>query len=156
MSDRAATACALLVLVNAPVLRAQLPTGMEAGPIGVLAAADPVFTGGGASVAWRPGDRVRLVATAMIGGQGRGSTGRGEFSLNYLLEAARARGIGVYGFAGIAGTTGTAGNGYLLLGVGAESAPGSAHGWLVEGGVGGGVRIAAGYRWRWLRRATRR
>lgn len=156
MSVRAAAAYALLVLLKPPAMPAQSPTGMEAGLIGALAAADPAFVGGGASVAWRPGDRVRLVATAVLGGQGRRTTGRGELSVNYLLEPARATGIGVYGFAGIAGTTGTAGNGYLLLGVGAESAPGSAHGWLVEGGVGGGARIAAGYRWRWLRRPVRR
>ena len=154
MSVRAA-AGALLVLLHAPVMQAQSPTGMEAGLIGSLAAADPAFIGGGASVALRPGHRLRLVATAMLGGQGSRTTGRGEISLNYLLEPARPHGIGVYGFAGIAGTTGTAGNGYLLLGVGAETAPGSAHGWLLEGGVGGGVRIAAGYRWRWLQRPVR-
>ncbi len=156
MSVRAAAACALLVLLNAAMMRAQSPTGLEAGLIGVVAAADPAFAGGGASVAWRPGDRVRLVATTVIGGQGNRTTGRGEFSFNYLLEPARPHGVGVYGFAGIAGTTSAGGDGYLLLGVGVESAPGTAHGWLVECGVGGGVRLAAGYRWRWLRRPVPR
>ena len=150
-----AAACALLVLLDAPALLAQAPTGLEAGGIGVLAAAYPIFVGGGPTLAWRPGDRVRLVATATLGGQGARTAGRGELSLNYLLEPARPHGVGVYAFAGIAGTTGARGNGYLLLGIGAESAPGSSHGWLVEGGVGGGVRIAAGYRWRWLRRKSR-
>ncbi|MDZ4863349.1 MAG: hypothetical protein SGJ01_07870, partial [Gemmatimonadota bacterium] len=130
MSVRAVAAYASLVLLNPPAMPAQSPTGMEAGLISALAAADPAFIGGGASVAWRPGDRLRLVAAGMLGGQGGRTTGRGEISLNYLLEPARAEGIGVYGFAGIAGTTGTVGNGYLLLGVGVESAPGSAHGWL--------------------------
>jgi hypothetical protein len=88
----------------------------------------------------------------MLGGQRDRTTGRGELSLNYLLAPARPHGVGVYGVAGIPGTPGAGGIGYLLLGVGADGAPGTTHGWLVEGGVGGGVRIAAGYRWRWLRR----
>lgn len=150
-----ATIFALLVL-RAAVLAAQSPTGLEAGIVGLFAAARPEVVGGGPSVAWRPGDRVRLVAAAIVGGQGGRTVGRGELSLDYLLEPARSHGVGVYGFAGIAGTTGARANGYLLLGVGAESAPGAAQGWLIEGGVGGGLRIAAGYRWRWLRREPRR
>ena len=155
MSVRAVAAYASLVLLNPPAMPAQSPTGMEAGLISALAAADPAFIGGGASVAWRPGDRLRLVAAGMLGSQDDRTIGRGELSLNYLLEPARLRGVGVYGVAGVAGTTGAHGSGYLLIGFGVESAPGAAHGWLVEGGVGGGLRIAAGYRWRWLRRPVR-
>ena len=33
---------------------------------------------------------------------------------------------------------------------GIESRPGAASGWFVEAGVGGGVRLSAGYRWRWF------
>ncbi len=38
--------------------------------------------------------------------------------------------------------------GYIVLTLGVESRPGSGGGWFVEGGVGGGVRLAGGYRWR--------
>ena len=147
-----AARCALLFLTAGSVLSAQAPVGVEAGVIGALAAAEPVYVGAGPSLAYRPGDRVRLVATALLGSQDDRTIGRGELSLNYLLEPARLHGVGVYGFAGVAGTTGAHGSGYLLIGFGVESAPGATHGWLVEGGAGGGLRIAAGYRWRWLRR----
>ncbi|MEO8636518.1 MAG: hypothetical protein ABI587_14680 [Gemmatimonadales bacterium] len=146
----------MLVLLNPPAALAQSLSGWEAGIAGVGAAARPVFAGGGPTLAWRPDDRVRLFATALFGRQGGGTIGRGELGLNYMLEPARLHGVGVYGIAGMAGTTGAHRNGYLLLGLGAESAPGTGQGWLVEGGVGGGVRIAVGYRWRWLRRMAAR
>ena len=41
--------------------------------------------------------------------------------------------------------------GYLVLTVGLENALPRRSGWAVEAGVGGGVRVLLGYRWRWLR-----
>ena len=38
--------------------------------------------------------------------------------------------------------------GYLVLLLGLEARPGAFHGWSVELGVGAGVRVAVGYRWR--------
>ena len=42
--------------------------------------------------------------------------------------------------------------GYLLLTLGVESRPGGRAGWFAEAGVGGGARVALGYRQRWQRR----
>jgi hypothetical protein len=58
--------------------------------------------------------------------------------------------------AGIAGAAGRTDAGYLLLGLGVEAAPGGRHGWWLEAGAGGGVRIALGWRWRSLGREPRR
>ena len=49
---------------------------------------------------------------------------------------------------GIAGVGGPEDEGYLVLAIGIEHRPGARSGWFVEGGVGGGARVAAGYRWR--------
>jgi hypothetical protein len=40
------------------------------------------------------------------------------------------------------------GRGYLVLTLGMEQRPGAASGWMVELGLGGGVRLSGGYRWR--------
>jgi hypothetical protein len=56
--------------------------------------------------------------------------------------------VGAYAATGIAGVTGAKEEGYMVLTLGLESRPGRRSGWFVEGGVGGGVRVAAGYRWR--------
>ncbi len=122
----------------------------------MVTTARPVLAGAGPSVGWRPGDRVRLVATALPAVRAGRLVGRGELRLDYLLTPARLSGAGVYGFAGIAGVTAPRRNGFLLLGAGVEGAPGAAHGWLLEGGVGGGLRLAAGFRWRWFAPARRR
>jgi hypothetical protein len=41
---------------------------------------------------------------------------------------------------------------YLMLLVGVESRPGARVGWYLEGGVGGGIRLVLGVRWRPARR----
>ena len=40
--------------------------------------------------------------------------------------------------------------GYLVVAIGLEGRPGARAGWFVEAGVGGGARLALGYRWRQL------
>jgi hypothetical protein len=40
--------------------------------------------------------------------------------------------------------------GYLVLTLGLEASPGGRTGWFLEAGVGGGARIAAGWRRRWF------
>jgi len=47
-----------------------------------------------------------------------------------------------------AGAATTHGAGYLTALVGVEDAPGRTAGWYAEVGLGGGVRVAAGWRWR--------
>jgi hypothetical protein len=55
---------------------------------------------------------------------------------------------GFYLAGGIAGVVGPVDRGYLTLTAGLESSPSSGSGWAVEAGIGGGFRVALGYRWR--------
>lgn len=146
---------ALLVLLLPAAAAAQAPRGLEAGVAGALLLSEPAFAGGGAVLAFRPGGRIR-VQLAALAGDADGAAGRGELALHYLVTPGAARGAGVYGLAGVALSAGRREAGFLLLGVGAEWAPGGSDGWWVEAGAGGGARIALGWRWRSLRRLPRR
>jgi hypothetical protein len=69
---------------------------------------------------------------------------------HFLLAPTRRGNLAAYLAGGLAIVGGPAERGYLVLTVGIEDRPGSRAGWFIEGGVGGGARIAAGYRWRWF------
>ena len=73
---------------------------------------------------------------------------RGEFLLQYHLHAYRPRGWGVYGGVGLAylAAQGISGRAYLVALVGAQRDPGGRGGWFAEAGLGGGVRVAVGWR----------
>jgi len=45
---------------------------------------------------------------------------------------------------------GAVSRGYLVLTIGLEERPRSSSGWALEAGIGGGVRLGLGYRWRWF------
>jgi hypothetical protein len=130
---------------------AQEPHGLEAGLELSTTLASPVFAGAGLSVGIRPGGGTRIVATAMPGVERRRLAGRGELLGQFMLMPARVRGVGFYGLAGVAGQVGRRDAGWLVLGLGMEGAPGGRSGWHLEAGIGGGMRIAVGWRWRWLR-----
>jgi hypothetical protein len=136
------------VLAAAP-LRAQ--GAWELGPQGLVLLAEPAMAAAGLYGAVRPGGRLRLAATAEAGTQKESVATRGEVLFHFLLVPGARRGAGVYGLGGAAWSSGPREGGYLVLGVGVEWAPAGRSGWALEAGVGGGVRIAAGYRWRWFR-----
>jgi hypothetical protein len=142
----------LMPIVGPKSLSAQEPRGTELGGIGMVALSDPVFLGGGLQVAVRPGGKARIVVTALPGAIDRRFALRGEVIAEFLLNPATVQGIGLYGLAGIAGVTGSRERAYLVAGIGAEKSPGGRSGWVVEAGVGGGARLAVGWRWRWLAR----
>lgn len=129
---------------------AQEPRGLEAGLELTSTLASPVFAGGGVSLGVRPGGDTRIVAVVMPGVQRRRLAGRAELLGHLMLSPARTHGVGFYALGGIAGQVGWRDAGWLVLGVGVERAPGLGSGWHVEAGIGGGMRIAAGWRWRWL------
>jgi hypothetical protein len=56
--------------------------------------------------------------------------------------------VGLYGAGGVAVAGGAVDQGYMVVTLGLEARPGARSGWFVEAGVGGGARLAAGYRWR--------
>ena len=147
-----------LVLLVAP-LSGQAGTVREAGLEAVATAADPAVYTAGLTASVRPSARARIALYAGGGFTGEGDgVGRAEVVGHFLLNPRSMR-PGLYAGGGLAGVFASgAADGYLVLLVGIESRPGGRGGWFVEAGIGGGARLAAGYRWRRLPpgwRATR-
>ena len=71
-------------------------------------------------------------------------------AVQLVLTPAARTGTSPYAGVGLAfaGVEGARGAGYLAMMLGVEAAPGRARGWYVELGLEGGVRVAAGLRWR--------
>jgi hypothetical protein len=140
---RAVVACGLLGLPAG--LAAQRST--EIGAQAVVTSANPTaLVGGGYGALWAE-RRVRIAATAGVGVQDEAFAWRLEALTHFHLNP-ESPGIGVYGGGGLALAGGVRTQGYLVLILGLEQAPRDAHGWAVELGVGGGVRVSVGYRWR--------
>ena len=139
-----------LLQVLAPVA-AQAQKGMEGGVHALGTFADFTFAGGGLHLGLRPGGRTRFTMTATAGVLEEEFALRGESTAQFMLNPASGR-HGFYAGGGVAGVTGRVDEAYLLLVLGWESSPGGGSGWVVETGVGGGVRVLLGYRWRRLRR----
>lgn len=131
-------------------VQAQAGRGYEVGLQGLGVFQDPAWLGGTMYGAWRPGGGIRLGLTIGTGSVDSRLSGRGELLVHFLLSPGKRRGVGLYGIGGIAGVTGPNDQGYLILGLGLEQAPGAGSGWAIETGVGGGLRVAVGWRWRWL------
>lgn len=154
---RSPLAVALVALVGSAITslecEAQSERGFEAGVHGLAVMQDPEWLGGGVYAGWRPGGKARLALTINAGSVDRRFSGRGELLAHFVLTPEKKKGLGMYGLGGIAGVTGRRDQGYLVLGLGLERSPGGRSGWAIEAGVGGGVRLSAGWRWRWLPRS---
>jgi hypothetical protein len=111
---------------------------------------DPALAAGGVYGAWRPSSRARISAALGLGRSDGETAWRGELLGHFLLAPDRKRSPGAYLAGGLAVVGGPVDQGYLVLAVGIEDRPGGVSGWFVEGGVGGGARVSAGYRWRWF------
>lgn len=115
---------------------------------------DSTFVGPGIGGGLRLGRGLRLAATVTPGWRAPdGWGGRGEAKLAYHLYPPRPTGVGWYLAGGLAGeidADGTRGFALVLLGV--EVRPWRGGGLFAELGVGGGGRVAAGYRAVRLRR----
>jgi len=141
-------ALALLAVLAPRTLSAQGSHELQLHALAI--ASRPLFAGAGLGYAWRDAGRTRWLAAATVGDlDGRGLGGRADLAWHFLLDPAKRQGGGVYGGAGVSVL---AGGGrvtpYVLLVLGTEHAPGGGGGTFVELGVGGGVRVSAGYRWR--------
>lgn len=144
---RSALAVGLLLAAAAPC-RAQRRSELQVW--GMAAASRPAFYGAGLGLARRDADRLRFAAAAALGGLAGGAfAARGDATLQFLLDPTRRTGAALYGGGGLslAVARGHA-TPYLLLVLGIEHAPGGPRGSFAEIGVGGGVRLAVGYRWR--------
>lgn len=144
---RSAAALGLLLAAAAPC-RAQRRSELQVW--GMAAASKPAFYGAGLGFALRDQDRLRFSLAAALGADGGGAFGaRADATLQFLLDPFTRAGAGIYGGGGLslAARRGSA-TPYLLLVLGVEHAPGGPRGSFAEIGVGGGVRVAVGYRWR--------
>jgi hypothetical protein len=134
----------------APPAGAQQVKELGIQAIGTLS--DPVLAVGGVYAGWRPTRRARLSGSLGVGGSDGRTAWRGELLGHFLLAPTRRTGAGMYVAGGVAAIGGATDEGYLVLVVGIEGRPGVTSGWFAEAGVGGGARLAAGYRWRWFPR----
>ena len=129
---------------------AQRLTATELGAGGLAAFARSDFAGGGLGVGRRVSSQTRVALSAAGGTLARRAAVRLEAAAHFLVTPAARTGVGLYGGTGLAfqAARRTPGAGYLVALVGIESAPGRRAGWFAELGLGGGVRVAAGWRWR--------
>jgi len=145
-------------LLLAPALIGVAPLaaqqGKELGVQVVATASDPALAVAGVYGAIRTSARTRLSAAAGAGVSSGDLVFRGEVLGHFLLSPTQRKGAGFYVAGGVAGVEGPVDRGYLVLTVGLENRPAAASGWGVEVGVGGGVRVLLGYRWRWLHAVT--
>jgi hypothetical protein len=135
-----------VILATAPPAAAQRV--VELGLIAIGTAADPAVLVGGGWAGLRTSSRTRVSATLAAGGSDGAFAWRGELLGHFLLSPTRPRGVGLYGAGGVAVAGGPVDQGYLVLTLGLEDRPGGRRGWFVEAGIGGGARLAVGYRWR--------
>ena len=120
-------------------------------------ASHPAVVLAGVGLGRRDAARTRIGATIAAGvGEGRRLAGRGELMWHFLLDPAKRTGAGVYGGGGVAVTAmrGAHVRPFVQVVLGLEGAPAAAHGWFIEGGFGGGARLALGWRARTRRNAT--
>ena len=140
-----------LFLAGATLAWARATSAQVVQELGVQAIgtfSDPGLVVAGGFAALRTTGRTRLSLGFGAGVSDGELAVRGELLGHFLLSPEEHRKGGFYVAGGVAGVEGTVGRGYLVLTLGFEQAPGSRSGWAVELGAGGGVRVAAGYRWR--------
>lgn len=142
----------LLAVAGALTLAAPLAgqQGRELGAQAVATASDPALVVAGPYAAIRTSTRTRLSLSAGAGFSAGDPAFRGEILGHFLLSPNKRRGAAFYFAGGIAGVRGPVDRGYIVLSAGLEARPAAGSGWAVEAGIGGGVRLALGYRWRWL------
>ncbi len=149
MTSRTAFSLAMVCWAATPLAAQVRQPRYEAGPQLFAFLRDPALVGAGLYSAVRAGGNARVAANLVGVVQDGQAVGRAELLAQFILSPRQLRGVSPYGFGGVAGETGRGTRGYLVLGVGLESAPAARSGWAIEAGAGGGARLAAGWRWRW-------
>lgn len=115
---------------------------------------DEPYYGAGLSAAHRTAGRVRIAVGVLYGVADETATLRAELVGHFMASPTRRGGVGIYALGGAGVEAGWRDQGYLILGLGMETNPAGGSGFHLEAGVGGGVRLSAGWRTRWL--GTRR
>ena len=112
------------------------------------------FLGGGIGFALRTNGRMRVGVTASAGDLEGAAAIRPELLGSFHLNPFKRQGVSPYASAGVAAVfSDEYSRWYIVALVGIESRPGTAFGWFVEAGLGGGARLAAGVQYR--KRRTR-
>lgn len=140
-----------LVLVGSALTLARAGAAQLVQEMGIQAIgtfSDPGLGVVGGYGALRTLGRTRLSLNLAAGSSAGRLAVRGELLGHFLLSPEARRKPGFYLAGGIAGIGGTVDRGYLVLTAGVEQSPGGSSGWAAEVGVGGGVRVGLGYRWR--------
>jgi hypothetical protein len=140
-----------LVLVGAALSSSERASAQQVVELGVQAMgtfSDPPLAAAGGYGALRTSGRTRVSAAIGAGVADGELALRGELLGHFLLSPGERKQPGFYVAGGIAGVEGAGGRGYLVLTLGIEDHPGGPSGWALELGVGGGFRLALGYRWR--------
>ena len=131
-------------------------TATEISVGGVATLAHPAYWGAGLGIGRRVSGQTRVAFAGSVGdwdtsgGTGSSLAVRFEATGQFLVSPALRTGPGIYGGAGVAwqNDSDMYGTGYLMALLGVEGGPGRPSAWYVELGLGGGVRLAAGWRWR--------
>jgi hypothetical protein len=153
---RSGWASLLVVAGSAGTAAVHAQTVTELGLHALMTTAEPTLAVGGLYAAVRPSQRLRVALTTGAGIARGDAAARGELLGHFLLNPSASGGVGAYAGGGVAGVVGAKDEGYVVLLIGVEARPGRASGWALEAGIGGGLRIAAGYRWRRHPRPHRR
>jgi hypothetical protein len=127
----------------------------EIGIQGIVTSSEPAVVVVGPYGALRTSGRTRISASVGGGASDGDFAWRAEALGHFLLSPNRRGGWGAYLAGGLAAVGGPVDRGYIVLTLGAEGRPGSSSGWAAEVGIGGGVRVGLGYRWRRFPRAWR-
>lgn len=94
--------------------------------------------------------QTRIAALAAAGSLDGSGAVRVETTAQLIVNPSGRGGAGLYAGTGVAwlGGRGHAGRAYITVLLGLEGAPGARQGWFGEIGLGGGIRLALGCRWR--------
>lgn len=129
--------------------RAQQEREWRIQALGTVARASESFIGGGGGLVLRSRTRTGVGVNGFLGVRDGNLAGRGEALLSFSLDPLREQGVAPYLAGGVAVTGDRVGTEeYLVAVLGLSINPGRATGWFVEAGVGGGLRLAAGFAFR--------
>lgn len=130
--------------------RTQAVRATEIGAGATVVLAHRAFWGPELGVARRAGGQGRFALAAACGDYERALGVRLDATAQFLLRPGERRGVGPYAGLGLAfiGSEGTRGAGFLTALLGVDQGPGARAGWYAELGLGGGVRLTLGRRFR--------
>lgn len=148
---RSAALAVAVALALPGALDAQRGYDVQVHALGLIGARE--FVGGGIGAGLRVGRNLRLASVGTVGWEeGNRAAGRVEALATAHVALGRGRGPGLYGGGGVAAQAADSDTrAYLVLLFGVEGRPAGST-WFAEVGVGGGVRVALGFRLTRVRR----